>query len=488
MASTLLPVILCGGSGSRLWPLSRSEYPKQFIKFDSAQSLFQQAVLRGKSAHAAAPLVITNESQRFLVAEQLRELGCQAGKIILEPEGRNTAPALTLSALVAKENGEDPILLVTPSDHLIENSSAFLTALEQAIPLAEKGEIIIFGIPPTHPETAYGYIKTPNTAAHSSEKQEQNEQGLHVQFFAEKPNEETAQKYLSEGGYFWNAGIFVLKASVWLNAIQLFRPDIYQATLTALNAGEREQLGHLIFIRPSASLFSQVPSESIDYAVMENCVNAELPLKMLRLEAGWNDLGAWDAVWQALNKDDMENAYHGDILTYRAKQNIIYSGHRLVTLVGVNNLVVVETEDAVLVADRKYSQDVKHLVATMNSQQRVETREHRKIYRPWGWYDNVDSGLGFKVRRIFLNPGASLHLQRHEHRAEHWIVVKGKAEVTHADSVFILEQNQSTYIPPNTLHRLHNPTESALEIIEIQTGSSLTEEDTIRFTENIKDE
>ena len=485
----VLPVILCGGSGTRLWPLSRSGFPKQFLVLsgdDSHESLFQQAIQR---IHTIAnpqyklgnTLVVTNEDHRFLALEQIRELKNATQKIdislLLEPTGRNTAPALTLAALFAQEQASgvnnDPILVVTPADQTIKNNAAFTTALQQAINIASDGAIAILGITPTAPETGYGYIKTNGS--------EENGKALTVERFVEKPNVATAKKYLVEGGYFWNSGMFVLRVSTWLAALQEFRSDILEATKKSWEARSPDPAVDAVFFRPGKDAFNSVPSASIDYAVIEKCPGSKFPIKMVELDAGWNDLGAWEAVWQVGKQDENNNVTTGDVLTSNTKNSLIHSSGRLVSAVGVENLIIVETADAILVADRSNSQDVKNIVAMLARQQREEKNLHQKVSRPWGWYDSVDEGERFKVKRIQVNPGASLSLQMHQHRAEHWIVVKGAAEIINGDQIITLQENESAYIPQGQTHRLANPGKEPLEIIEVQSGSYLGEDDIVRF-------
>jgi len=482
--SQVFSVILCGGSGTRLWPLSRSGFPKQFLVLSgdgSNQSLFQQAISRITSVAdnhivLGKSLIVTNEEHRFLALDQLRELKSGSKKIeatlLLEPSGRNTAPALTLAALFAQDLGNDPILVVTPADQTVTNPAAFTKALQNSIQIAQEGAIAILGITPTAPETGYGYIKVQGQAAH---------QGFTVERFVEKPNEATAKQYLAEGGYFWNGGMFVLKASVWLAALKEFRPDILLATEKAWQAKVQDASGDTVFVRPGKELFNTIPSESIDYAVIEKCPGSKLPMKMVELDAGWNDLGAWDAVWQVGKQDQDGNVKSGDTLLTNSKNSLVHASSRLVSVVGVENLIIVETADAVLVADRANSQDVKSIVQALEAQKREEKNLHRKVARPWGWYDSVDEGERFKVKRIQVKPGASLSLQMHHHRAEHWIVVKGTAEITNGDKVLLLTENQSTYIPQGQTHRLANPGKTPLEIIEVQSGSYLGEDDIVRF-------
>ncbi len=470
------PVILCGGSGTRLWPLSRTGFPKQFLCLTGKESLFQQAALRlanlgNADIQVAAPIIVTGEDHRFLASEQLREIGVELGCALLEPVGRNTAPALTLAALAAMEGGADPVLVVTPADQTVVNADAFTSAMQQAVAEALNGTIVILGVTPDKPETGYGYIQSNKSLRGEAEAIQL------VQRFVEKPDASTAQTYLNEGGYYWNAGMFVLKASVWLTALEQFRSDILQATQTAW--GKRTTDSQ--FVRPGKAEFAAIPSESVDYAAMEHCPGSSFPIKMVSLDAGWNDLGAWDAVWNVLPKDEAGNAHLGDVLTTDSRNTLVHSTSRLVSLVGVQNLIVVETPDAVLVADKSRSQDVKHIFTQLQKTKREEHTLHRKVHRPWGWYDSIDEGGRFKVKRIQVKPKASLSLQKHHHRAEHWIVVTGTAEIINGDKVLTLTENQSTYIPLGEVHRLGNPGTIPLEIIEVQSGSYLGKDDIVRF-------
>ncbi len=399
------PVILCGGSGTRLWPLSRTGFPKQFLCLTGNESLFQQAAQRlsqlGNSDIAVANLIIvTGEEHRFLAAEQLREAGIQLGSALLEPVGRNTAPALTLAALAAMEGDADPVLVVTPADQTVVNAAALNAAMQQAVAEAANGSIFILGVTPDKPETGYGYIQVAKSLQGKAEAIQL------VQRFVEKPNAATAQTYLKEGGYFWNAGMFVLKASIWLKALEQFRPDILQATQAAWDKRSTDNT----FVRPGKGEFAAIPSESVDYAAMEHCPGSSFPIKMVPLDAGWNDLGAWDAVWNVLPKDEAGNAHLGDVLTTDSRNTLVHATSRLVSLVGVENLIVVETPDAVLVVDKTRSQDVKHIVAKLQQKNREEKNLHRKVLRPWGWYDSIDEGGRFEVKRIQVKPKASLSL------------------------------------------------------------------------------
>lgn len=469
----ITPVILCGGSGTRLWPLSRTGFPKQFLCLTGNESLFQQGAQRLSNLGIADitvvnPIIVTGEDHRFLAAEQLREAGIELGLALLEPVGRNTAPALTMAALAAVEGGMDPVLVVTPADQTVTRVAAFTATTQRAIREAANGSIVILGVTPDRPETAYGYIQCSLGGP--------VEKALKVQRFVEKPDATTAQAYLAEGSYYWNAGMFVLRASVWLKALEEFRPDILGATKAAWS----KRIADAQFVRPGKAEFAFIPSESVDYAVMEKCPGSKFPIKMVPLDAGWNDLGSWDSVWNVMPKDEQGNAHIGDVLTTDSRNTLVHATSRLVSLVGVQDLIVVETPDAVLVADKSRSQDVKHIVNQLGQQKRAEHTLHRKVHRPWGWYDSIDEGGRFKVKRIQVKPKASLSLQKHHHRAEHWIVVTGTAEIINGDKVLTLTENQSTYIPLGEVHRLANPGTIPLEIIEVQSGGYLGEDDIVR--------
>jgi mannose-1-phosphate guanylyltransferase/mannose-6-phosphate isomerase len=463
------PVIMAGGSGTRLWPLSRAAYPKQFLVLSGNRSLFQQAVgrLQGLAAldlTVQAPLVVGNEEHRFLVLDQLRELpASDPAAVVLEPMGRNTAPAMTLAALQALQGDSDPVLVVTPADQTVTDEAAFTAALQSAVRIAADGSIVILGIQPDRPETGYGYVRASGDA---------------VAQFVEKPDLPTAERYLQEGGYFWNSGMFVVRASVWLAALERFRPDIAQATRTSWAARTTDAK----FVRPGKVEFAAVPSESVDYAVMERCPGSGMPIRMVPLNAGWNDLGAWDSVWQvAESRDEHGNVAIGDVIITDSQNTLVHATTRLVGVVGLKDVVVVETADAVLVTERSRSQDVKKIVKHLDAKQRGEQTLHRKVHRPWGWYDSIDQGPRFQVKRIMVKPGATLSLQMHHHRAEHWIVVSGTAEITCGEQKLLLTENQSTYIPLGETHRLANPGRVPLEIIEVQSGAYLGEDDIVRF-------
>ncbi len=482
------PVILCGGSGTRLWPLSRLGFPKQFLSLTGTESLFQLSAMRlaglaTDGIDVAEPFIVTGEEHRFLALEQMREAQIRLGAAFLEPSGRNTAPALTLAALAATDEGGDPVMVVAPADQTVSDPSTFSRAMQVAIRRAALGEMVILGVPPDHPATGYGYIRAavPASLPGSDEQDSAKPAAYPVLQFVEKPDLEAARRYLESESYFWNAGIFVLRGSVWLHALEVNRPDILSATRQAWNKRTTDLNLGIPFVRPGKAEFAAVPSESIDYAVMERCPGGELPVTMVPLHAGWSDLGAWNAVWQVLPKDKDGNAHRGDVLTADSRNTLVYASSRLVSLVGVDGLIVIETPDAVLVTDQSCSQDVKAIVSELHASRRDEHLMHRKVHRPWGWYDSIDDGHRFKVKRIQVKPGASLSLQKHHHRAEHWIVVKGTAEVTNGHETLILKENQSTYIPLGAVHRLSNPGTIPLEIIEVQSGSYLAEDDIVRY-------
>lgn len=471
--SKIIPVVLSGGSGTRLWPLSREKYPKQLLPLVGEQSMLQATVARMDGIPGLAePLLVCNEEHRFVVAEQLRLLGKQ-GKVILEPFGRNTAPALTLAALWAQQQSDDPVLVVMPADHIILDEMVFREAVVKAAKLAEIGIAVTFGITPDCPETGYGYIQQGLALAGDSG-------AFKLTRFVEKPNREVAESYLDSGDFLWNSGIFVMRSTTWLNALEVCRPDILQACRAALQGCGKDG----DFIRVDRTLFEQCPSDSIDYAVMERLSQSCIDLPecaVIPLAAGWSDVGAWDALWKVLPKCDQGNAFRGDVMLEGCRDTLVVSESRLVACIGLSNLIVVETDDAVLVAHHDATQDVKKIVDRLKAEKRTVAQWHRKVYRPWGWYDGVDSGQRFQVKRIGVKPGAALSLQMHHHRAEHWIVVSGTAKVTRGDEVFLVSENQSTYIPLGVTHRLENPGVVPLEMIEVQSGSYLGEDDIVRF-------
>ncbi len=477
-----VPVILCGGSGTRLWPLSRAGFPKQFLVLSGVHSLFQLAAkrLRGLATERiqiGSSLIVTGEEHRFLALEQLREVQTGPSTFILEPSARNTAAALTLAALQATADGADPVLVASPSDQHIGDEEGYAKSLRQAIHAASAGSVVILGIKPDRRETGYGYIRVQAGADRLTTRD--------VLQFVEKPSLDLAQQYLASGDYAWNSGMFVLKASVWLKALAQLRPDILAACEIAFAGQTRDALhGDVEFLRPDAAAFALVPSESVDYAVMEKCPGSAFPICMLDLQAGWSDVGAWDAVWQVGQADSSGNVCHGDVLLDDSDNNFIHASSRLVSAVGVRNLAIIETADAVLVCDKASSQQVKNIVAQLQKSGRPEPNLHRKVHRPWGWYDTIDEGERFKVKRINVKPGGSLSLQKHAHRAEHWIVVKGQAKVTCGFAVKELSENQSTYIPLGESHCLENTGISDLEIIEVQSGHYLGEDDIVRLQVN----
>ena len=473
----IVPVILCGGSGTRLWPLSRSGFPKQFLALAGTESLFQQTIIRAAkiadvNIQSQQAVIVTNEEHRFLAVEQLRELN-QEATFILEPVGKNTAPAVTMAALFVKENfPENTIMVMMPSDQTIQDEHAWLNAMRASIEQASLGGIVTLGVTPTHPETGYGYIQKQGI--------DNANQAFEVVQFTEKPSQETAQKYIDSSDYLWNSGIFVLQANTWLDAVKESSPIIYDKTSISWEKKKSDAAGYANFIRPEKESFLQIPSDSIDYAVIEKSPGKRT-IHVVPLDAGWSDLGAWDAVWSVGQKDQNNNVIKGDVLFENTKNSYVNSSGRLIAVVGVDNVVVIETSDAVLVADKSQSQSIKKIVEQLEEQKRKEKDLHRKVHRPWGWYDSLDEGQCFKVKRIMVNPGSSLSLQMHHHRAEHWIVVKGTAAVMNGDQIITLTENQSTYIPQGQKHRLTNIGSEPMEIIEVQTGSYLGEDDIVRF-------
>ena len=469
------PVILSGGSGTRLWPLSREQYPKQLLALVGERTMLQATALRMTAAAwpdgwtLSDTLVVGNEEYRFISAEQLRQAGVADAAILLEPIGRNTAPALTLAALEAMVEGEDPVLVVMPADHVITDEAAFREGVVQAARLAAEGRVVTFGIVPTAPETGYGYIQ--GGAALGAGP------ALALSRFVEKPDLVKAREYLESGDYFWNSGIFVLKAGVWLEHIGRFRPDILDACRQAMAGSSRDR----DFLRVDREAFAACPADSIDYAVMERLSGEVASSAVLPLSAGWSDVGAWSALLEIGPQDAAGNVFSGDVIGLENTNTLVRADSRLVACIGLSDTIVVETPDAVLVAHKDQIQKVKEVVAALKAAGRSESDAHRKIYRPWGYYDSIDMGARFQVKRIVVNPGATLSLQMHHHRAEHWIVVSGTARVTRGQEVFFLGENQSTYIPLGTTHRLENPGRIPLEMIEVQSGAYLGEDDIVRF-------
>lgn len=461
----LCPVILAGGTGSRLWPMSRQLNPKQFLPLlDSSLTMLQQTLGRLQGLETESPVVICNEEHRFLAAEQLRVRGYDQSRILLEPVGRNTAPAIAIAALQQMEQGRDDLLLVLAADHQIADEEAFRDSVRQAMPLAWEGRLVTFGIVPTHPETGYGYIQKGDLLG---------EAGFRVGRFVEKPQRETAQDYLASGEFFWNSGMFLFRASRYLEELEKFRPDILEVCRHALATSHQD----LHFTRIDATTFKDCPEESVDYAVMEKTDSAAV----VPLDAGWSDVGSWSALWALSEQDGKGNALSGDVIAEDTESCLLRAEHRLVATVGVRDLVVVETKDAVLVAHKDRVQDVKHVVNHLASEGRPEHRNHREVYRPWGVYDSVDQGERYQVKRITVKPGAKLSVQMHHHRAEHWIVVSGTARVTNGEKTYLVAENQSTYIPIGEVHALENPGVIDLELIEVQSGSYLGEDDIVRF-------
>ena len=461
----ILPVVLAGGSGTRLWPLSRKHYAKQYLALDGTMTMLQSTVARIGDLPCSSPFVICNEETRFLAAEQMRQIGQDKALILLEPAGRNTAPAIALAALEAIANGDDPVLLVMPADQRIENLVAFTAAVELALPLAVSDHLVTFGITPTHPETGYGYINGGTAISDSG--------AFKIDAFIEKPDLETAEEYLVTGGYFWNSGIFLFRASSYLAELEAFRPDILESCRAAFAGKESD----MHFLRFNEAAFIACPDESIDYAVMEKtCGSVVVPL-----DAGWTDIGSWSALWEASKKNGDGNCEIGDVLSLNGTGNYINAGSRMVTAIGLENMVVVETKDAVFVAPKDRVGEMKGLIAQMTAQGRPELDHHREVVRPWGKYDTIDMGERYQVKRITVNPGAKLSVQKHHHRAEHWTVVRGSALVTRGEEIILLTENQSTYIPLGEIHALENPGKIPLELIEVQSGSYLGEDDIVRF-------
>lgn len=485
---SLCPVILAGGGGTRLWPLSRAHYPKQFLRLFGKNSMLQETLVRldGPGFDAMegnipclAPIIVCNEVHRFLVADQAKEIDKVLQSIILEPEGRNTAPALTVVAQALLDKGEDAVMVMMPADHIISELTHFQDTIKAGYQMAEQGYLITFGIKPEHAETGYGYIQC-------GEKLDELElygiNSIHkIQGFKEKPEAQLAQEYLDSGNYLWNSGIFMMKASVWCREIERFQADIYSACLQAYEKGKVDKE----FYRLDKDAFTRCRSDSIDYAVMEKLTSEDATLSaVVALDAGWSDIGAWSAVWELGEQDKDGNVIDGDVIQLGTSNSLLKSEHRLVAVLGCDNLIVVETADVVMVASKDKAQEVKEIISTLKARQREERLTHRRVFRPWGYYETVDTGEHFQVKRITVNPGKKLSLQLHHKRAEHWIVVKGTATVTKGEEVFSLNKNESTYIPIEVKHRLENATDQPLEIIEVQSGSYLGEDDIERFEDD----
>ena len=460
------PVILSGGSGSRLWPLSREHYPKPLLQLTSEKTLLQETACRLDDLADIGPAVyVCNEEHRFLLAEQITDLGKTPATIILEPEGRNTAPALTLAALFLAEEDPESMMVVMPADHVIRDGEAFVEAVAKGCPRAGEGSLVTFGVVPDAAETGYGYIKRDGELAGGD--------AWKVARFVEKPDEPTAERYVAEGDYYWNSGIFLMRTDQWLREIGEHRPDILDNCRAAMLQGARDT----DFYRVRRETFLDCPSESIDYAVMEKTRHAVV----VPISTGWSDVGAWSALWKVCPHDEAGNVVQGDVLISDTHNALLVAEHRCLATVGLDDVIVVETADAVLVASKDRAQDVKNIVAQLKDRNREECRVHRRVYRPWGSYEGMDAGDRFQVKRLTVKPGASLSLQMHHHRAEHWVVVKGMARVTCGDQIFNLHENESTYIPVGERHRLENPGNIPLEVIEVQSGSYLGEDDIVRF-------
>ena len=452
-------VVMAGGSGTRLWPLSRAKHPKQFLALHGKDTMLQATVRRLSTLDIKTSVTICNEEHRFFVAEQLREIN-SLGSIILEPIGKNTAPAIALAAFSTQD---DPLLLVLAADHVIQNDTKFIKAVTAAIPLAESGKLVTFGIVPCEPHTGYGYIK----------RGEKQGDGFVVDKFVEKPSIGLAQQYITSGEYYWNSGMFLFKASRYLEELEKFRPDIYRVCKASMVAAQPD----LDFLRINKEKFSECPSESIDYAVMENTTDAVV----VPMDAGWSDIGSWSSLWDISKKDIDGNATHGDVMLHNSSNSYIRTDGKLVAAIGVDDLVIVSTKDALMVAHKNSVQDAKIIAQQLKSESRSEWELHREVYRPWGKYDSIDHGERYQVKRITVKPGAKLSVQMHHHRAEHWIVVSGTAKVTNGTETFLLAQNESTYIPVGAVHALENPGKVDLELIEVQTGSYLGEDDIVRL-------
>lgn len=455
-------VVMAGGSGSRLWPLSRSLYPKQFLPLASDQTMLQATISRVKGISNSNAMLICNEEHRFIAAEQVRQMGVKA-EILLEPVGRNTAPAIALAALQSITSENDPLLLVLAADHVIPDVNAFEAAVKTAVPLAQGGKLVTFGIVATGPETGYGYIRRGEKAG----------EGFAVAEFVEKPDLSTAQAYVATGDYYWNSGMFLMRASRYIEELGKFRPDILDACTKSLETLSPD----MDFMRINEEAFKACPDESVDYAVMEKTDSAVV----VPLDAGWNDVGAWSSLWEVTDKDSQGNALRGDVMTHNTQDCLVHATNKLVATVGLKDVVIVETKDAVLVADKNQVQDVKKIVERLKLEGRSEYQLHREVYRPWGKYDSIDSGERYQVKRITVKPGAKLSVQMHHHRAEHWIVVSGTATVRRDDEEMLVTENESVYLPVGSVHSLYNPGKIPLELIEVQSGAYLGEDDIVRY-------
>lgn len=459
----IFPIIMAGGSGSRLWPLSRGAHPKQFLNFLEAETLLQKTISRVQSLDCDNPIIICSEEHRFLAAEQIRSTQIKEYSLILEPVGKNTAPTVALGALYAKEKYKNSLILVLAADHLIKNNNEFKSAVEKAVPLAMRGSIVTFGITPSAAETGYGYIKVG----------EKIESGFSVEKFVEKPDKNTAEKYIKNSDYYWNSGIFLMHVDTYIDALKNHALPILECCQKAVDNASYD----LDFIRIDKRAFSMCPSESIDYAIIEK----ESNIAVIPMDAGWSDIGSWSSLWEVSSKDGQDNVLKGDVIIEDCSRNLIYSEHRLVAAVGIEDLIVVETKDAVLVCHKDKSQEIKKIVEKLKNCNRGEHIDHREVYRPWGKYDSIDIDERYKVKRITVNPGQKLSIQMHYHRSEHWVVVSGTAHVGVGDETMILTENQSVYIPLGKKHYLSNPGKIPLELIEVQSGAYLEEDDIVRF-------
>ena len=474
----IIPVILSGGAGTRLWPLSRQTFPKQFVNLPGEnKSFFQKSITRFENFKTndlkiEKPIIVGNNEHRFIISEQMKDLGLNLFSLILEPSSKNTAPALTLAAFEAMKDEGDPILIVSPSDHIISDINKYTKTIKDAIEIASDGTIATLGIKPTNPSSGFGYIKF--------NLNKKNPVGFDVEKFIEKPSEGLAKKFIMSENYFWNSGIFILRASTWLNALKTFDSNMYKLLTDSYNKKSLDNL----FIRPDESSFDKITPNSIDYSVMEKCPGTNFSIKVLLLQVGWDDLGSWDAFWKVNNKDNSQNVTFGDVFLENTKNSLIYANNRFVCTSDIRDLIVVETADTVLISKRDKSQNIKSIVTQLKNEHRIETQSSKKVYRPWGWFDTLEIGNNFKVKRICVNPHSKLSLQKHSKRAEHWVVVKGTAEIVRGEVKSILYENQSTYIPKNTFHRLSNNTDNPLEIIEVQSGNYLEEDDIVRVEDD----